>query len=87
MRDLKLSDKSLKILELCASDSRTKKEMLLLIGVTNQTLNVRNIINPLIVSGCIAPVECDRSKSRKVRFETTDRGRECLRISSRCLPR
>lgn len=79
VRDLKLSDKSLKILELCARDSRTKKEMLLLIGVTNQTLNVRNIINPLIVSGCIAPVEGDRSKSRKVRFEATARGLECLK--------
>lgn len=53
--------------------------MLLSIGVTNQTINVRNIINPLIVYRFIAPVGDDRSKSREVRFEATDHGRGWLK--------
>ena len=43
-----------------------KKEMLHLIGVTYQTVNVRNIINPLIQAGCLAPIEDDKSKLRNV---------------------
>ena len=73
------SDKSLKILGLCSSSPRTKKEMLLSVGVTNQTTNVRSIINPLIVSDCLAPVEEDKSKSRNVRYEATARGQAYLR--------
>ena len=73
------SDKSLRILELCISNPHTKKEMLLMVGVTNQTTNVRSIINPLIVSGCLVPIEEDRSKHRNVRFATTSRGQDCLR--------
>lgn len=38
-----LPDKSLKILKLCSIGSHTKKEMLHLIGVTYQTVNVRNM--------------------------------------------
>ena len=79
VKELIFSDKSLKILSLCGVESHTKKEMLLLIGVTNQTANVRSIINPLIQSGCLAPVEYDKSKSRNVRYEATARGLEYLR--------
>ena len=78
-KDLVLSDKSLKILELCNGNPRTKKEMLLLVGVTNQTTNVRSIINPLIQADYLAPVEEDKSKSRNVRYEATPRGQEYLR--------
>ena len=74
-----LSDKSLKVLVLCAAGSRTKKEMLQMVGVTNQTTNVRSIINPLILAGCLAPIEEDKSKLRNVRFEATARGLEYLR--------
>lgn len=49
------------------------------VNVTNQTINVRNIINPLIVYRFIAPVGDNRSKSRKVRFEATDCGRGWLK--------
>ena len=77
--DLKFSDKSLRILELCVPEPRTKKEMLLMIGVTNQTTNVRNIINPLIAFECLAPVDEDRSKHRNVRYEVTSRGQKYLR--------
>lgn len=79
VKDLVFSDKSLKILGLCNDKPRTKKEMLLLVGVTNQTTNVRNIINPLILAGCLAPIEDDKSKLRNVRFEATARGLEYLR--------
>ena len=79
VKDLDFSDKSLRILELCVAEPRTKKEMLLMVGVTNQTTNIRNIINPLIVSGCLAPVEEDRSKYRNVRYEVTSRGQKYLR--------
>ena len=79
-KDLVLSDKSLRILELCMIEPRTKKEMLLKVGVTNQTTNVRSIINPLIASGCLTPVEEDRTKHRNVRFVLTSRGQEYLRI-------
>lgn len=74
------SDKSLRILELCMIEPRIKKEMLLKVGVTNQTTNVRSIINPLIASGCLTPVEDDRTKHRNVRFVLTSRGQEYLRI-------
>ena len=79
-KDLVFSDKSLRILELCMIEPRTKKEMLLKVGVTNQTTNVRSIINPLIASGCLTPVEEDRTKHRNVRFVLTSRGQEYLRI-------
>lgn len=42
-KELMLPDKSLKILKLCSIGSHTKKEMLHLIGVTYQTVNVRNM--------------------------------------------
>ena len=79
-KDLVFSDKSLRILELCMIEPRIKKEMLLKVGVTNQTTNVRSIINPLIASGCLTPVEEDRTKHRNVRFVLTSRGQEYLRI-------
>lgn len=75
VKDLMFSDKSLKVLRLCQSSAYTKKELLLLIGVTNQTLNVRNIVNPLINAGCIAPVEEDKGLVRNVHYITTDRGK------------
>ena len=77
--ELVFSDKSLKILSLCELATHTKKEMLIMIGVTNQTANVRSIINPLIQAGCLAPIEEDKSKSRNVRYATTARGLEYLR--------
>lgn len=80
VKDLVFSDKSLKILSLCEHSPLTRKEMLLMIGVTNQTINVRNIINPLILSGCLAPSEGDKNKSRDVHFEATARGIEYLRF-------
>ncbi len=61
-KELVFSDKSLKILALCSIESHTKKEILHMIGVTNQTANVRSIINPLIQAGCLAPIEDDKSK-------------------------
>ena len=79
VKELVFSDKSLKVLVLCAAGSRTKKEMLQMVGVTNQTTNVRSIINPLILAGCLAPIEDDKSKLRNVRFEATARGMEYLR--------
>lgn len=79
VKELVLSDKSLKVLVLCAAGSRTKKEMLQMVGVTNQTVNVRSIINPLIQAGCLAPIEEDQSKSRNVRYAATARGLEYLR--------
>lgn len=78
VKDLVLPGKSLKIIELCANGWLTKKEMLIAVGVTNQTTNVRSIINPLIQSGCIAPIEEDKSKLRNVRFEATALGRQYL---------
>lgn len=79
IKDLVFSDKSLKMLVLCKEGALTKKELLRLVGVTDQTNNVRNLINPLILSGCLAPVDEDKTKSRNVRFETTAKGQEYLR--------
>lgn len=78
VKDFVISDKSLKALMLCANECRTKKELLLMIGVTNQTTNFRNIISPLISAGCLAPIKEDREKVRNVRYELTVRGREFL---------
>lgn len=39
----------------------------------------RNIINPLIQAGCLAPIEDDKSKLKNVRFEATAKGLEYLR--------
>ena len=50
-----------------------------MVGVTNQTANVRSIINPLIQAGCLAPIEDDKSKLRNIRFGATTRGLEYLR--------
>lgn len=68
IEDLEISDKSLTVLMLCKNEPRTKREILQSVGVTNQTVNVRNIINPLISFGCIAPVDEDRGKTRNVRY-------------------
>ncbi len=46
IRDFIISDKSLKILAFCTDNPHTKKDLLLKVGVTIQTINVRNIINP-----------------------------------------
>ena len=78
-KELVFSDKSLKVLALCSIESHTKKEILHMIGVTNQTANVRSIINPLIQAGCLAPIEDDKSKLRNIRFGATTRGLEYLR--------
>lgn len=72
---LRVSRKSLKILELCAIEPHTKKELLSMLEVTNQTLNVRSIINPMIDVGYIAPVEEDRGRKRNIRYETTIKGK------------
>lgn len=79
-KDSVMSDKSLKILELCVDNPHTKKEMLIAVGVTNQTANVRSIINPLILSGYLAPMEDDKSKLRNVRFEATVLGERYLSL-------
>lgn len=76
--DLVLPDKSLKLMELCGGGCYSKKEMLLLIGVTYQTHNVRSIINPLIAADCLVPVAEDREKTRGVRYEVSKRGKEYL---------
>lgn len=78
-KELVFSDKSLKVLVLCSFGSHAKKEIFHMIGVTNQTANVRSIINPLILAGCLAPIEDDKSKLRNVRFGATTRGLEYLR--------
>jgi hypothetical protein len=79
IKDLILSDKSLKILAFCVDNPQTKKELLLKVGVTTQTINVRSIINPLISAECLAPLDEDRDKVRNVRYCATARGIECLR--------
>lgn len=79
-KELVFSDKSLKILDLCSFRPYSKKEMLQMVGVTNQTTNIKNIINPLILAGCLSPVEEDKLKSRKIRYEITARGLVCLRF-------
>ena len=79
LHDLVIPDKSLRALKLCNLEDLTKKEILLRLGVTNQTLNVRNIINPLIISGCLEPIDADRSKSRNIHYKTTARGQEFLK--------
>ena len=78
VKDLVMPDKSLNALMLCKDRPLTKKEILVGVGVTNQTVNVRNIINPLISAGCLAIVDEDREKVRNVRYMVTDRGREYL---------
>lgn len=72
--ELKLSVKSLKVLELCSDGAYTRKEILSSLKVTNQTVNVRNIINPLLESDLLAPIVEDRLKRRNVRYHTTEAG-------------
>ena len=86
VKDLVFPEKSLKVLALCENDALSKKEMLLLLGVTYQTHNVRNIINPLIVSGCLRPIDDDKSKSRNIHYKTTVRGQEYLKSQASMLP-
>lgn len=78
--EFNISDNSLAVLQLCAQDSYCKKVLLQMIGVTNQTLNVRNIINPLIKSGCIAPIAEDKDKVKSVRYAATERGLDYLKL-------
>ena len=82
VKELSFSFKLLNVLLLCLVGPKTRKEMLLLIGATYQTNNVRNIINPLVDSGCLVPIEEDRAKTRGVKYELTERGREYLKIHS-----
>lgn len=82
INDIVFSNKSLIVLLLCERESHTRKEMLQMIGVTNQTANVRNIINPLIQTGCLAPIDEDKSRSRNVRYMATAKGLEYLRQQS-----
>lgn len=76
--DLRFSDKSLSVLRLCAEGACAKRDLLISIGGTNQTINVRNIINPLITSGCMAPIDEDREIIKNVRYGLTSRGVELL---------
>ncbi len=78
LKSFSFSPKSLKALNLCNDKPHTKKDILLMIGVTHQTINVRNIINPLISAGCLSPLEEDKKKSRNVRYEITARGKAYL---------
>ena len=82
VKDLSFSAKSLNALVLCIGGPITKKDLLLGIGVTNQTINLRNIINPLIASGCIAPISEDRNRTRNIRYEITARGRDFVNYRS-----
>lgn len=86
VKDIRFSDKSLRALDLCAKEPHTKRELLLMIGVTYQTNNVRKIINPLVTAGCISPVDEDQKRVRNVRYKITDRGREYIGYYSSRIP-
>ena len=75
---LTFSDKSLKVLIVCEESALRTKDIFFEIGVTNQTNNVRNIINPLIEAGCLTVVEEDEGKRRNRRYTATSRGKEYL---------
>lgn len=79
--DCMIQGKSLKALELCQDTPLTKKEILYALGVTYQTVNVRNIINPLIQAGYLSPSDGDSIKTRNVRYGLTSQGREVLKQS------
>lgn len=81
VKDLVFSGKSLIVLRLCSTGRRTKKELLISVGVTNQTINYRNIISPLISAGCIAPIEEDKERKRNMRYTATEKGLEYLKYN------
>jgi len=76
--DAVVSDKSLIVLRLCIDNKCTNKELLTQVGVTNQTNNVRSIINPLIDLGLLTPVVEDMNRVRNIRYMTTERGKAYL---------
>lgn len=75
---LSFSDKSLKIIELCSIRPMRKKDMMEAIGVTNQSNNVRTIVDPLLTEELIWPCAEDASRVRGVRYELTAKGKAYL---------
>lgn len=77
-KSLCLSNKSLSIMKLCSDLPMQKKELLKAIGVTNQTNNVRTIINPLLTEELIWPCAEDTNKVYGVRYVLTAKGKAYL---------
>lgn len=76
---LHLSDKSLRIMELCSVSALSKKDMMLALGVTDQTNNVRAIVDPLLTEELIWPCAEDSKKVRGVRYELTTKGKAYMK--------
>lgn len=75
---LRLSDKSIKILSMCAFGSSSQGDLLSRIGITNQTNNVNNHIRPLIREGLIVKSEKRSPETKMYTFSITERGRAYL---------
>ena len=75
---LNLSDKSLKIIELCSTVPMCKKDLMKAIGVTNQSNNVRAIVGPLLTEELIWPCAEDANRVRGVRYVLTAKGKAFL---------
>ena len=75
---LQFNDKSLEILRLCGVSPHRKKDLLEKVGVTNQTNNVRILIEPLLTEELIWPHEDDAARIRGVRYVITAKGRAYL---------
>lgn len=75
---LVLSDKSLRIIGLCKNSPMRKKDMMAAVGVTNQSNNVRAIIDPLLTEELIWPCAEDAKRVRGVKYELTSKGEAYL---------
>ena len=78
----KLSARSLLILEMCANQELTKREIFRQLGLTNQTNNVRTNIEPLIRNGLLGMVISRRS-SKYQKYKTTESGLSFLKYLRR----
>jgi len=79
-KGLVLADKSLKIIELCSASPMNKKQMMAAVGVTNQSNNVRAIVDPLLTEELIWPCPEDSAKVRGVRYVLTAKGQAFLKF-------
>lgn len=75
---LMISDKSLRVIELCATTPMSKKDLMAAVGVTNQTNNVRAIVDPLLTQELIWPYKEDNNRVRGVRYVLTAKGHAFL---------
>jgi len=77
-----LNEKALSILEICM-EAKKRSEIFQFLGVTNQTKNFKINVLPLIERGYLRQSIIDKPKSKKQRYETSEKGLRAIELSKK----